>query len=605
VVEEAGVSAGALRRVRALALLAATTVAVVAPLHAQDATPAAGSRETEQIVVMIRCTLDGEPSIGAGILFGSANDRLYVVTANHVVRRGATEATDIKVELRGLPGEPVSANLTTRFDAKRDVAVLSIAGVRAKGIDPAQLPFDRLGDPAALARGDGVRALGFPQGRPWGTSVAAAPLASVSDSLLVFETSQVVPGNSGGALLDAREQIVGLVLNVLPPDATARNIAQVSGMLREWGFPVALRGRFALAEPELVSAGEGFTCALRRDGTAFCWGSNDHGELGSGARAEALSPAPVSTSLKFASVSAGSTFTCALTTDGRPYCWGNAGAEDEDRAVVPGDRIERRVPGAIPGNLTFASLSAGGDHACGVTTAGVAYCWGDNEYGQLGDGTTTTREAPVRVATDARFRSVSAGKLHTCALATDGRAYCWGNNAWGAIGNGSAGANQLRPVAVGGELRFSMVSAGDLYTCAVTTTSAGYCWGYNEYNALGDGSAKSAHEPRPIAGGHRFRSVVAARSAARAVTCGITVEGSSLCWGWDSEALGRPDADDASRPGPVMGALRFRALSAGFSHVCGLTTSGAVYCWGNNRYGQLGDGAKETHISPGRVPIPP
>ena len=598
-------SAYVARRLRALALIVASASAAVAPLQPQDAAPAAGSRETEQIVVMIRCTLDGEPSIGAGILFGSANDRLYVVTANHVVRRGATEATDIKVELRGLPGEPVTANLTTRFDATRDVAVLSIAGVRAKGIDLAQLPFDRLGDPASLSRGDGVRALGFPQGRPWGTSVAAAPLASVNDSLLVFETSQVVPGNSGGALLDARDQIVGLVLNVLPPEATARNIAQVSGLLREWGFPVALRGRFALAEPELVSAGEGFSCALRRDGTAFCWGSNDHGELGSGARAEALSPSPVSTSLKFASVSTGSTFTCALTTDGRAYCWGNAGAEDEFRTAVPGDRIERRVPSAVPGELTFASLSAGGEHACGVTTAGIAYCWGDNEDGQLGDGTTTKREAPVRVASDVRFRSVSAGKLHTCALATDGRAYCWGNNAWGAIGNGATGANQPRPVAVAGSLRFSMVSAGDLYTCGVSTTGAGYCWGHNEFNALGDGSTKSATEPRPVAGGYRYRSIVAARSAGRAITCGITTDGTALCWGWESEGLGRPDADDTSRPGPVMGGLRFRTLGVGFSHVCGLTTSGAVYCWGDNRYGQLGDGAKETHISPGRVPIPP
>jgi alpha-tubulin suppressor-like RCC1 family protein len=575
----------------------------ISPIGAQDAIPAAGLRETEQIVVMIRCTLDGESSIGAGIVFGTANDRLYVVTANHVVRRGATEATDIKLELRGLPGEPVAATLTTRFDAKRDLAVLSIAGVRAKGIDAAQLPFDRLGDPATLSPRDGVRPLGFPQGRPWGISVAAAPLASVSDSLLVFETSQVVPGYSGGALLDTRDQIVGLVLNVLTPNATARSIVQVSGLLREWGFPVALRGRFALAEPELVSAGSGFSCALRRDGTAFCWGSNDHGELGSGARADVPSPTPVSTSLKFASVSTGSTFTCALTTDGQPYCWGNAGFQDEVLAVVPGDQIERRLPTAIPGHLTFGSLSAGGDHACGVTTAGVAYCWGDNEYGQLGDGTTTTREAPVRVATDVRFRSVSAGKLHTCALATDGRAYCWGNNAWGAIGNGRADGNQLRPAAVAGPLRFAMVSAGELYTCAVATTGAAYCWGYNKFNNLGDGSDQPAHEPRAVAGRHRFRRVIASRMSG--ITCGITVDGTALCWGYMSEALGRGDLDDTSRPGTVIGTLRFRTLSVGLSHTCGLTTSNAVYCWGDNRYGQLGDGAKETHITPGLVPLPP
>lgn len=591
------------RLIRSIALAVTLAIAGGVTLEAQDAS--AASRETEQIVVMIRCTLDGEPSIGAGILVGTANDRLYIVTANHVVRRGATEATDIRVELRGLPGEPVAAGLTTRFDAKQDVAVLSIAGVRAKGIDVAQLPFDRLGDPSALARGDGVRALGYPQGRPWGMSVAASPLASVTDSLLVFETSQVVPGNSGGALLDARGQIVGLVLAVLPPEATARNITQVNTTVRDWGFPVALRGRFGLAAPELVSAGEGFSCALRRDAAAFCWGSNDHGELGSGARAEATSPVAVATALRFASVSTGSTFTCALTTDGKPYCWGNAGADDEDRVVVQGDRIARRVPSAVPGNLTFASLSAGGGHACGVTTAGVAYCWGDNDDGQLGDGTTTTREAPVPVATDVRFRAISAGLLHTCGLALDGRAYCWGNNAWGAIGSGPAGSKHPRPVAVGGSLRFVTLSAGSLYTCAVSANGAGYCWGYNEYNALGDGSTRPSTEPRAVVGGHRFRNIVASRTASRPVTCGLTVEGQALCWGWESESLGRPDPDDGSRPEPIMGTLRFRAVSVGFSHVCGVDASGAVYCWGDNRYGQLGDGAKETHLTPGVVQLPP
>jgi len=139
----------------------------------------------------------------------------------------------------------------------------------------------------------------------------------------------------------------------------------------------------------------------------------------------------------------------------------------------------------------------------------------------------------------------------------------------------------------------------------VSTTGAGYCWGSNEYNALGDGTVEPATEPRAVAGGHRFRSIVAARTSSRPVTCGITVGGAALCWGWASESLGRPDPDDGSKPEPVMGSLRFNALSVGFSHVCGLSTGGAVYCWGDNRYGQLGDGEKETHLSPGLVPLPP
>jgi len=109
-----------------------------------------------------------------------------------------------------------------------------------------------------------------------------------------------------------------------------------------------------------------------------------------------------------------------------------------------------------------------------------------------------------------------------------------------------------------------MVSAGELYTCGVTTTGAGYCWGYNKFNNLGDGSDRPAHEPRAVTGGHRFRSIVAARASG--VSCGVAVEGAALCWGWISEALGRPDPDDASKPAPVMGDLRFRALSVGLRH---------------------------------------
>ena len=583
----------------------ATAMLAVAPRLAAQTPATAVPSETEQIVVMIRCTMDGEPSIGAGLLVGSANDRLYVVTANHVVRRGATECADVRVELRALPGEPVPATLTTRFDARRDVAVLVIAGVRAKGIDASALPFDRLGDPSSLARGDGVRALGQPEGRPWGSSVATAPIASVSDSLLVFESAQVVPGHSGGALLDVRGEIVGLVLNVLLPEARARNVLQVVELMRGWGFPVALRGRFALAEPELVSSGAGFTCALRRDGAAFCWGSNDHGELGSGARGESVLPVAVATSLRFASVSAGWSFACALTTEGQPYCWGNAAADDEVWTVVSGDAIARRVPSAVAGRLTFASLSAGKQHACGVTTTGVAYCWGDNDDGQLGDGTTTSRETPVRVATDVRFRAVSAGLLHSCGLAMDGRAYCWGDNTWGAIGGGDTTSNHPRPVAVMGSLRFTTISAGSLYSCGVTTTGVGYCWGFNEFGSLGDGTTKSGAEPRAVAGGHRFRRIVASRTSARPVTCGMTADGASLCWGPVTEALGREDGGNAATPGPIIGSLRLRAISPGFSHTCGLTTSGAVYCWGDNRYGQLGDGQKETHMTPGLVALPP
>jgi alpha-tubulin suppressor-like RCC1 family protein len=589
-----------MRKLRYSVFAAALTVSTsVACLAQGQGTAAAELAEAEQLVVMIRCTIDGQESIGAGIIFGAANDRLYVVTANHVVRRGATAAENIRIELRSLPGEPVPATIATSFDARRDVAVLSIAGIRALGIDTTKIAFDRLGAPGSISRGDGMYALGFPQGRPWGINVAPAPMSSVTDSLLTFETTLVSRGHSGGALLNARHEIVGLLLNVQPPDATARNITQVLGMLRDWRFPVALRGRFALAEPEVVSAGAGFTCALRRDGAAFCWGSNDDGELGTGTRGSSLAPVAVSSQLKFASVSAGWGFACALTTVGAAYCWGNA---DTEGGPVPGTAMQRRIPSPVPGGLTFASLSAGFTHVCGVTTSGAVYCWGENA-GRLGNGSVGDSPSPVKAVSQAAFKSVSAGLTHTCGLATDGRAFCWGDNRTGALGTGDTTFRD-RPTAVPGTLRFTKISAGNLYTCGVATDGVAYCWGRNEDGELGNGTTTDTPTPRAVAGGHKFKSIHTHHAGGHSRTCGLTTDGAAYCWGAESESLGQFQTDDDTKPGPVVGDLTFASMSLGLTHACGVTTDGRVYCWGDGRYGQLGNGATEPRITPGLVPIP-
>ncbi len=568
------------------------------------------AQEIEHLVVMIHCKAGDVETIGAGIIFGAANDRLYVVTANHVVRPPGGSAPQITVELRALPGEPVPATLLTTFDFKNDVAVLSIPGAAALHVDSATIPFDRLGDPAALGRGDGVYALGYPQGQPWGVNIAPTPVATTSDSLVRFETSLVTGGHSGGALLNERWEVVGLLLNVQPPTATARNIGQVLGILRAWRYPVALRAHFAAGALEVVSAGAGFTCAVRRDGTAFCWGGNDHGELGSASAATtALSPQRVATGLKFASVTSGLWYACGLTVAGVAYCWGNVGEYLNERpggapGPVPGDRHARRLPVKITDDLTFVSLSAGYDHVCGVTGVGAVFCWGGNEHGELGDGSKTSTSKPVRVASDVRFRSVSAGVAHTCAVATDGRVYCWGSGAAGALGNGSE-TSSARPVAVVAAVRFTSVSAGTSYTCAVSTAGAAYCWGLNEFGELGNGTTRGTMTPRTVVGKHVFRSVSANRTSGKNTTCGVAVGGAALCWGWESETLGQYDVSEQGTPGTVVGDLLFQSVSVGLSHACGMTTDGNVYCWGDNRYGQLGDGSTETRITPAFVPIPP
>jgi len=144
--------------------------------------------------------------------------------------------------------------------------------------------------------------------------------------------------------------------------------------------------------------------------------------------------------------------------------------------------------------LSFATVSAGVDHTCGVTTAGAAYCWGNNGYGQLGDGTTTDRTSPEAVQGGLGFASVRLGAFYSCGVTTAGAAYCWGDNSTGQLGDGTT-TSRTSPVAVTGGLSFAAVSAGLGHTCGVTTAGAAYCWGYNAFGQLGDGTTTDSHAP--------------------------------------------------------------------------------------------------------------
>ena len=253
--------------------------------------------------------------------------------------------------------------------------------------------------------------------------------------------------------------------------------------------------------------------------------------------------------------------------------------------------------------MSFAAVSTGISHTCGVTPAGAAYCWGDNANGQLGDGSTTGELTPVLVAAPAgvSFAAVSAGTSHTCGVTAAGAAYCWGFNADGELGDGS-GTGQLTPVPVAAPpgVSFLAVSVGGNHTCGVTAAGAAYCWGSNGAGELGDGTTTSQLSPVQVAGSVSFATLTAGFFH----TCGVTAAGAAYCWGANSSGrLG--DGTTTQRLTPVLVAapagVSFAALSAGNSHSCGVTPAGAAYCWGDNFYGQLGDGTTTDQLTPVRV----
>jgi alpha-tubulin suppressor-like RCC1 family protein len=231
-----------------------------------------------------------------------------------------------------------------------------------------------------------------------------------------------------------------------------------------------------------------------------CWGYNGYGQLGEGLD-----------TLFNIHVSAGAFHTCAITTDapaGTAFCWGR-GTEGQ---LGDGSGTDRSTPMPVAGGLSFAALSPGGLHTCGLTPVGQAYCWGSNTEGQLGDGSTTDRLTPVPVSGGLTFKAITAGGGYpnddgqgtsqpeggfTCALTLDGRAYCWGENLYGQLGDGTGQPSSV-PVAVVGNHSFSSLAAGHEHACGVTAGQAIYCWGLNAVGQLGGGVDSQGLHDTPL-----------------------------------------------------------------------------------------------------------
>ncbi len=378
--------------------------------------------EIKPLVAMISCRLGEEESFGSGIVFDSGSGRLYIATANHVVRKGDQEGRNIRVLLSFLPGESLSGKLLSNYDGKLDIAVLAITDLKENGVDLELLHFDRLGTSSNLKRGDPLYSLGYPQKRPWQLNVVPDRLAERAGDVLRYESNFVKEGHSGGAVLNESRELIGMIIKDSSLYVEAINIDRVLLALRNWGYAVALQGRFHPEDLEVLSAGSTHTCYSSASGNSYCWGDNQKGQLGNGTLASSLTPMAVTGGPRFISISAGASHTCGLDAGGRAYCWG----ENEDGQLGSDAEGPTPRPAAVSGGLTFKFLRAGDDYTCGLTVDGVAYCWGNNTYGQLGNHSKQSSEVPVRVSGELKFNSLSLGTVHTCGIAVSGIAYCWG-----------------------------------------------------------------------------------------------------------------------------------------------------------------------------------
>jgi alpha-tubulin suppressor-like RCC1 family protein len=266
----------------------------------------------------------------------------------------------------------------------------------------------------------------------------------------------------------------------------------------------------------------------------------------------------------------------------------------------------------------FASVTAGGNHACALTRDGLAHCWGENHQGTLGDGTATDRLAAVPVSGGLRFTALSTGRDATCGI-SGGRAWCWGKNESGELGTASAPDRcigspcSLRPVPVEGALRFRSISVGAAHACALTDEGRAYCWGFNWAGALGARTPRAQRTPVAVSSSLRFASIAAGES----FTCALTAAGEAFCWGLDRQGeLGDgptpQDCRDAGgnavecrwAPVAVAGGLRFRSIEANGESACGITRDGDAYCWGAGARGIPADRDQAAPPTPEPVRVP-
>lgn len=294
--------------------------------------------------------------------------------------------------------------------------------------------------------------------------------------------------------------------------------------------------------------------------------------------------------LALRSIAAGDSHACGVGADSIAYCWGG------DWYGQLGDSLSD-VAGPYPvptaGTQRFSLIEAGDFHTCGLTAAGAAWCWGLNIWGQAAAPAPTIQRYPIPVPSGGiAFAGITGGQYHTCALDTAGAASCWGMNMMGQLGDSVIDVDvHASPVPVRGGLAFGEITAGGYHTCGLTTTGAAYCWGANAEGQLGTGDTATRSYPVPVGGNKTFASV----DAGGWHTCALDSSGAAFCWGLNHDGqLGTGDTASSTQPVPVVGGLVFTSLTVGSYHSCGLIATGAAYCWGRGDLLGTGSGTSES-----------
>ena len=341
-------------------------------------------------------------------------------------------------------------------------------------------------------------------------------------------------------------------------------------------IPVEVHG---LTTATQIAAGGAHTCALLSSGRVSCWGDNEFGQLGDGTNAESDVPVEVLNVANATQLAAGGEDSCALTARSQIDCWGeNFFGQLGDGTIDSSDS-----PVEVQDASAAVQVAAGGHHSCALLPGDRVECWGDNESEQLGNGTNGGNwSTPGAVKGLTNAVQIAVGYPHACAVLSGGQIGCWGENNWGQLGDAGIERSQT-PVGVRGVTDAVQVAAAQAHSCAVLSSGHVECWGGDYF-----GSPVNEYSATPV----EVKGVTTATQVATAAygSCGLLSSGHVDCWGpLGDGASGHP----TDTPVEVQGLTNAIGIAAGAHHSCALLSSGHVDCWGNNASGQLGDGGTE------------
>jgi alpha-tubulin suppressor-like RCC1 family protein len=255
---------------------------------------------------------------------------------------------------------------------------------------------------------------------------------------------------------------------------------------------------------------------------------------------------------------------------------------------------------APPAMAATPPIVTTGEHdSCAITSTLLASCWGDNGFGELGNGSTTDSHVPVQVAGLPPATAIDAGDLHVCAIDVTKQPWCWGKDNFGQLGNGTTTNHSAVPVMVAGSVQAIQIGAGNEFSCALVVGGAVYCWGRGDEGQLGNGTNSSAKKPKQVIGLPPASAIAVGGFHA----CAVLLDGGAVrCWGANTfGALGNGTTTSSNVPVPVAGIFNALTITAGGFHTCALLSGGDVQCWGDNFDGQVGDGTNTDRLVPAQV----